>query len=66
MCVLLITPRTCARDKVCLSVVIVVVVSMKIARSRILGIYACYKDNQSVDINEKLVCTSFELLKKPY
>ena len=62
MCVLLITPRTCARDKVCLSVV----VSMKIARSHILGIYACYKDNQSVDIDEKLVCMSFELLKKPY
>ena len=49
-----------------MSVVVVVVVGTKIARSRILGIYACYLHNQSVDIGEKLVCTGFELLKKAY
>ena len=32
----------------------------------VLGIYVCYKHNQSVDISEKLVCTRFELLKKAY
>ena len=33
-------------------VVVVVVVGTKIARSRVLGICACYKHNQSVDIGE--------------
>ena len=66
----LVSLRACARDKaiglsVCLSVV-VVVVGTKIARSRVLGICASYKHNQSVDISEKLVCTRFELLKKAY
>ena len=45
---------------------VVVVVGTKIARSRVLGICACYKHNQSVDIGEKLVYTRFELLKKAY
>ena len=58
------------KQSVCLSVVIVVVVvvivSTKIARSHILGICACCKHNQSVDIGEKLVCTPFELLKRAY
>ena len=47
---------------VCMSVVvvIVVVVGTKITRSRVLGIYACCKYNQSVDIGEKLVCTRFK------
>ena len=45
---------------------VVVVVGTKIARSRVLGICACCKHNQSVDIGEKLVYTSFELLKKAY
>ena len=44
----------------------IVVVGTKIARSRILGVCACCKHNQSVDIGEKLVCTGFELLKKAY
>ena len=44
----------------------VVVVGTKIARSRVLGVCACYKHIQSIDIDEKLVCTGFELLKKAY
>ena len=40
-------------------VVVIVVVSTKITRSRVLGICACCKHNQSVDIGEKLVCTHF-------
>ena len=43
---------------------VIIVVGTKIARSHILGICACYKHNQLVDIGEKLVCTHFELLKK--
>ena len=58
------------KQSVCPSVVVVVVVviviGMKIARSRVLGICVRYKQNQSVDIGEKLVCTRFELLKKAY
>ena len=40
---------------------VVVVVSTKITRSRVLGIYVCCKHNQSVDIDEKLVstCTNY-------
>ena len=38
----------------------------KIARSRVLSVCACYKHIQSIDIDEKLVCTGFELLKKAY
>ena len=61
----------CARGKAiglpgCLSVVVVVVVGTKVARSRVLGICAHCKHKQSVDISEKLVYTSFELLKKAY
>ena len=41
-----------------------VVVGMKIARSRVLGVCASCKHNQSVDIGEKLVCKRFELLKQ--
>ena len=57
------------KQSVCPSVVVVVVivvVGTKIARSRVLGVCACCKHNQSVDIGEKLVCTGFELLKKAY
>ena len=50
------------KQSVCLSVV----VGTKIVRSRVLGICACCKHNQSVDIGEKLVYKAFELLKKPY
>ena len=61
----IITPRACTRGKaICLSVV--VVIGMKIARSRVLGICTCCNYNQSVDLSEKLVCTRFELLKKAY
>ena len=42
---------------------IVVVVGMKITRSRVLGICERCKHNQSVDIGGKLVSTQFELLK---
>ena len=52
------------KQSVCLSVVVVIVISTKIARSRILGICASCKHNQSVDIGEKLVCTCLELLKR--
>ena len=65
---LALLPRTHAqgvKQSVCPSVV-VVVVGTKIARSRVLGVCACCKHNQSVDIGEKLVCTGFELLKKAY
>ena len=66
VCVLF-TPRTCARGKaigLSVVVVVVIVVGTKIARSRVLGVCACCKHNQSVDIGEKLVCTDFKLLKK--
>ena len=53
------------KQSVCMSVV-VVVIGTKIARSRVLGICAYCKHNQSVDISEKLVCTPFELFKKAY
>ena len=47
------------KQSVCPSVVVVVivvvVVSTKIARSHVLGICACCKHNQLVDIGEKLV-----------
>ena len=64
----IITPRMHARgvkQSVCPSVV-VVVVGMKIARSRVIGVCAYCKLNQSVDIGEKLVYTGFELLKGAY
>ena len=51
------------KQSVCPSVV---VVGTKIARSRVLGVCACCKHNQSVDIGEKLVCTGFEFLNKAY
>ena len=58
----IITPRACTRGKaIGLSIV---VVSTKIARSRVLGFCACYKHSQSVDIGEKLVCMGFTFLKK--
>ena len=65
---LVLLPRAHAqgvKQSVCMSVV-VVVVGTKIARSRVLGICASCKHNQSVDIGEKLVYTRFELLKKAY
>ena len=61
----IITPRACARGKA-IGLFVVVVVSTKIARSRVLGVYACCKHSQSVDIGEKLACTCFEFLKKAY
>ena len=67
MSVFTLLPRTHAqgvKQSVCLSVV--VVIGTKIARSRVLGICAYYKHNQSVDIGEKLVYTGFKLLKKAY
>ena len=56
------------KQSVCTSVivVIIVVVGTKIARSCFLGICACYKHNQLVDIGEKLICTPLELFKKAY
>ena len=38
------------------------VVATKIARSQVLGIYACCSYNESVGIGEKLVSVSLELL----
>ena len=49
------SPRAYARGKA--------VISTKIARSGVLGIYACYKHNKSVDIGEKLVFTLFDIVK---
>ena len=52
-------PHTCARGKlnnqfVCLSVVnVVIVIGTKIARSQVLGICACFKHNESIDIDKK-------------
>ena len=43
---------------------VVVVIGTKIARSCVLGVYACCKHNQSVDISEKLVCTRLNCSKK--
>ena len=43
-------------------VVVVVIIGMKIARSRVLGICVCCKHNESVDIGEKLVFVHLELL----
>ena len=67
-------PRTHAqgvKHSVCQSVVVivvvvVVVVGTKIARFRVLGVCVCYKHIQSIDIDEKVVCTCFELLKRAY
>ena len=61
-CVLVLLPRAHAqgvKQSVCPSVVVVVVVVVgtKIARSRVLGICACCKHNQSVDVREKLACS---------
>ena len=52
------------KQSVCMSVNVVVVVGTKITGSCILGICACCKHNQSLDIGEKLVCRRFELVKK--
>ena len=52
------------KQSVCPSVV--VVVGTKIARSRVLGVCAYYKHNQSVDIGERLGYAGFELLKRAY
>ena len=55
------------KQSVCPSVVVVVVVVVvgtKIAKSRVLGICACCKHNELVDIDicEKLVSVRFKLL----
>ena len=52
------------QSSVVVVVVVVVVISINIARSRVLGICACCKRNQSVDIGAKLVFMRIELLKK--
>ena len=70
MCLL---PRAHAQEvkqSVCPSVVVVVVVVVgvgtKIARFRDLGICACCKHNESVDICEKLLSVHFELLNRAH
>ena len=45
-----------------MSVVIVVVVGTKITRFRDLGVCACWKHNESVDVCEKLLSVHFKLL----
>ena len=67
-CINIVTPRACTKGK---AIGLpgrpsVIVVGTKIARSRVLGICACCKHKQSVDIGEKLVYMRFELLKKAY
>ena len=42
------------------------VVGTKIARSRVLGVCACCKHNQSADIGEKLAYMRFKFLKNAY
>ena len=49
-----IIPRVYVRGKAN-NIVVVVVISTKIARYRVLGICACCKYSQSIDIVEKLV-----------
>ena len=61
----IITLHACARGKA-IGLSVVIIVSTKIARSRVLGICAYCKHNQSVDIGEKLVYKGFELLKRAY
>ena len=56
------TPRTCARGKVIGLSVVVIGGGTKISRAHLLGISACYKHNESVDIGEKLVSIHFKLL----
>ena len=53
------------QSSVIVVVVVVVVVGTKIARSRVLGICACYKHNEFnlVDVGEKLVSVCFKLLE---
>ena len=46
-----------------LSVCRLLSLNTKIARSRVLGICACCKHNESVDIGEKLVSVCFKVLK---
>ena len=41
-------------------IIVVVIVSTKITRSQVLGICACCKHNELVDIGEKLVSVHFE------
>ena len=56
-----VTPCACARVKLLILSVLSVIVT-KIARSRVLGICACYNYHKLVDIGEKLVSVCFELL----
>ena len=49
-----INPRAYVRGKAN-NIVIVIVISTKIARCQVLGICACCKYSQSIDIVEKLV-----------
>ena len=62
---IIITPRACARGKaigfVChrLSSV-VIVVSMKIAKSRDLGIGMTLKHNESIEVGEKIASVCFD------
>ena len=46
--------------------VVAIVVGMKIARSRVLGICVCCNHNKLVDIGEKLVSAHFELLNRTH
>ena len=57
------TLHACARGK---AIGLSVVISTKMVRSHVLGICACCKHNQSVNISEKLVCMRFKLLKNAY
>ena len=66
-CINIVTPRACTKGKaIGLPGRPSVIVGTKIARSRVLGICACCKHNQLVDIGEKLVYAHFKLLKKAY
>ena len=56
----LITLCTCARGEAISSVIVVVIVNKKIARSRHLGTLAIRKHNKSVDFGEKLASLCFE------
>ena len=52
--IIIITPRACARGKVIGRVVVVVVVSTKIAISRDIDVQATRKHNESIQFGKKL------------
>ena len=68
-CLVVITPRACARGKVIGSVVVVVVVvvvSTKIAKSQKVGAWQSALCHQTVESHEKLSFVCFKSLRTPH